>query len=162
MTPGTDYEVSVSGINALGNLVQGGSLIRVRTSIDVTPPVITNIKVDNALVAGRADKVQTIISWITDEPSDSTVYYQEGSGSPDKELANKQVSLELTKNHTVILTSFKPGTVYRFQISSTDSAGNMTKPPIRTIITPRQNESIVDVIFKNFDDTFNFMKNVGN
>ena len=162
LTPGTDYEVSVSGINALGNLVQGGSLIRVRTSIDVTPPVITNIKVDNALVAGRADKVQTIISWITDEPSDSTVYYQEGSGSPDKELANKQVSLELTKNHTVILTSFKPGTVYRFQISSTDSAGNMTKPPIRTIITPRQNESIVDVIFKNFDDTFNFMKNVGN
>ena len=49
------------------------------------------------------------------------------------------------------LTSFKPGTVYRFQISSTDSAGNIVKPPIRTIITPRQNESIVDVIFKNFD-----------
>ena len=40
------------------------------------------------------------------------------------------------------------------------SAGNLSKLPVRTIITPKQNESIVDIIFKNFDQTCNFLGNV--
>ena len=114
---------------------------------------------DSALVPGRTDRTQTIVSWKTDEPATSAVYYEEGSGSPDKSLANKQEDKDtLVENHTVLLTSLKPGTIYRFQISSADDAGNTTTLPIRTIITPKQNQSIVDVIFKNFDDTFKFIR----
>jgi hypothetical protein len=160
LSPGTIYEVTISGINEKGNLVEGGAMISVKTSTDNIPPVISNIKVDSALVVGRTDKVQTIISWTTDEPSTSTVYYEEGSGSPDKSLANKQEDTELTKNHVVILSSLKPGTVYRFTVESMDGANNTSKPPIRTIITPKKTESIVDVIFKNFDETFQFINNV--
>ena len=160
LTPGTTYEVNISGINDKGNVVQGGGVINVKTSTDNIPPVITNIKVESALIVGRTDKVQTIVSWTTDEPSTSTVYFEEGSGSPTKDLANKQEDTEFTKNHVVILTALKPGTVYRFTVSSSDDAGNMAKPPIRTIITPKKTESIVDVIFKNFDATFNFVNNV--
>jgi len=157
---GTSYEVKISGINQKDNLVESGSSINVQTSTDNVPPVISNIKVESALMVGRTDKVQTIISWQTDEPSTSAVYYEEGSGSPDKALANKQENTELTVNHVVILTAFKPGTVYRFTVESKDDANNIAKPPVRTIITPRKTESIVDIIFKNFDDTFNFLKNV--
>lgn len=147
-------------MNAQGNTVEGTEAIVVKTSTDTTPPVITNLKVDSALVVGRTDKTQTIVSWTTDEPATSIVSYEEGPGSPDKELANKQEDNELTKNHVVILTVLKPGTIYRFQISSIDDVGNGVRLPIRTIITPRQAESIVDIIFKNFDETFNFVKNV--
>ena len=160
LIPGTTYEVTVSGINNIGNMVEGGEPIMVNTSTDVVPPVISNFKVDSALVIGRTDRTQTIVSWTTDEPATSVVTYEEGSGSPDKALANKKDDAELTVSHVVILTTLKPGTVYRFQVASTDDANNITKLPIRTIITPRPNESIVDVIFKNFDETFNFLKNV--
>ena len=88
------------------------------------------------------------------------MYYEEGSGSATGTLANKQEDFEFTKNHVVILATLKPGTVYRFTVESIDDANNITKPPIRTIITPKKIESIVDVIMKNFDQTFNFINNV--
>lgn len=160
LLPGTVYKVSISGINENGNQVEGSSTLNVKTSTDNTPPVVTNLKVSSAFISGKTDKVQTIVSWQTDEPATSEMYYEEGSNALDKDLSNKQVDTELTRNHTIILMTLKPGTVYRFTIASTDSANNTFSPAIRTIITPRQSDSIVDVIFKNFDDTFNFIKNV--
>jgi len=161
LIPGTNYQVDISGINAAGNVFDAGSSLFIKTSVDVTPPVITNVKVDSALVLGLTDRTQTIISWQTDKPSTSTVYYEEGTGSLNKDLTNKQEDLTtLTTNHAIVLTVLKPGTVYRFQVSSTDAANNTAKPPIRTIITPRRTESIIDVIFKNFNETFNFVNNL--
>jgi len=161
LIPGTSYEVKISGVNEKGNVVEGDVPLKVTTLVDVIPPAIASFKVESSLVTGRTDRAQSIVSWKTDEPSTSVVYYEEGSGSPDKPLANKQQDTStLVTNHVVILSTLKPGTIYRFQISSTDEAGNRAMLPIRTIITPRQNESIVDVIFKNFDQTFNFLKNV--
>jgi hypothetical protein len=117
--------------------------------------------VDSALVPGRTDRTQTIVSWKTDEPATSVVYYEEGTGSATDKLSQvKDSGSVYTDNHVVILTNLKPGTIYRFQIVSADDANNMTKLPVRTIVTPSQSESIVDVIFKNFDDTFKFMRSV--
>ena len=161
LTPGTSYEVKISGLNEKGNVFEGDAPITVTTLVDVTPPAISNFKVESSLVTGRTDRAQSIISWKTDEPSTSIVYFEEGSGSPDKPLLNKQEdTTTLVTNHVVILSTLKPGTIYRIQIASVDDAGNRIKTPIRTMITPRLNESIVDVIFKNFDQTFNFLKNV--
>lgn len=160
LIPGTLYRVNISGINEKGNIVEGDSALNVKTSTDVTPPAITNLKFSSAFIAGRTDKVQTIVSWQTDEPATSAVYFEEGSGSLDKKLSNKQEDTELSKNHTMILMTLKPGTVYRFNVASVDNANNVAASPIRTIITPKKSDSIVDIIFKNFDDTFNFIKNV--
>ena len=160
LIPGTTYEVTVSGVNEIGNLVEGAEPISVITSSDTTAPIMSSFKVDSALVVGRTDRTQTIVSWNTVEPATSIVYYEEGSGSPNQVLTNKKEDPELTVSHVVILTTLKPGTVYRFQIASTDNANNTMELPIRTIITPKPTESIVDVIFKNFDETFNFIKNV--
>jgi len=161
LTQGTSFSVKISGVDKNGNVFEGDAPISVTTPVDVTPPVISSFKVESSLVTGRTDRAQSIVSWSTDKPSTSTVYYEEGSGSPDKPLANKQEDIKtFTTNHVVILSVLKPGTIYRFQISSTDGAGNVTKLPIRTIITPTQSQSIVDIIFKNFDQTFGFLQNI--
>ena len=164
LTPGTKYDVKVSGYNDKGNLIEGGQTLSITTSVDVTPPVISGFKVDSALVPGRTDKLQTIVSWTTNEPSNSIVYYQEGSATSNSngEFANKVEDKDsYILNHAVILSSFKPGTIYQIKISSTDQAGNKANFGPRTIITPQQNQSIFDVIFKNFEDTFQFLRNAG-
>ena len=158
VTPATTYKVRAYGLTVDGNTINSRNDLVVTTTQDVTPPSISNFKVDNAIVPGRSDKIQTVVSWKTDEPSTSVVYYDEGVGTSKSELRNKQEDIsELTENHVVILTNLKPGTIYRFQVASTDDANNTSKLPIRTIITPKQNESVTDVILKNFDDTFNFI-----
>jgi len=161
LMPAVKYEIKVFGYNEKGNLLEAGEPLYVLTSKDIQPPIISSFKVDNALVPGRTDRIQTIISWKTDEPANSTVYYSEGS-APNKELANKIENLEsYVTEHTIILSNFKPATIYQIKIISADSGGNEAIFGPRTIITPNQNESIFNVIFKNFEDTFKFMRNIG-
>lgn len=161
LTPGTTYEVAISGLTANGNTIEAREPFIVTMGIDNTPPQVASIKVNSALVSGRTDRAQTVISWNTDEPATSIVSYEEGSGSSDKELSNKiEETNNYTTNHAVIVPVLKPGTIYRIQVSSKDEAGNLRKLPMRTIITPQHNESVVDVIFKNFEDTFKVFKQV--
>ena len=161
LRPATTYEIRAYGLTEDGNTVEARDTIVASTNEDTAPPVITNFKVDSALVPGRTDRTQTIVSWKTDEPATSVVYYDEGAGSATDTLSQvKDAGLTYTDTHVVILTNLKPGTIYRFQIISTDDANNTTKLPVRTIVTPSQSESVVDIIFKNFDDTFKFMRSV--
>lgn len=159
----TAYEVRVSGINEKGNSVESAETLYVMTSADTTSPVITNFKVDNALVPGRNDRIQTVVGWMTDEPANSVVYYEEGAGSiatsSERQLANKIDSLDsYVGNHIIIIPNLKPGSIYRIKVSSSDESGNIRTFGPRTIITPRQTESVLDVIFKNFEDTFKFLR----
>ncbi|MBI2450782.1 MAG: hypothetical protein HYV52_00365 [Parcubacteria group bacterium] len=161
LNPATTYEVKAFGYNELENLVETKEILKATTSKDVTPPEISSLKIDSALVPGRADRAQTIVSWKTDEPATSIVFYEEGSSKTDKEFANKiEISNSWVLDHTVILTNLRSGKIYRIQISSVDQAGNKSIFPIRTIITPRQTESILDVIFKNFEETFKFLRKI--
>lgn len=161
---GTSFDVNVSGLNEGGNLIEGGSTLRVTTSRDVAPPTISNFKVSNAMVPGRTDRIQTIISWTTNEPADSVVYYEEGigtTGGEEKELANKSEVLDAyVMDHNIIISSLKPGAIYRVKVTSVDESGNLGVFGPRTIITPKQTESITDIIFKNFEDSFKFMRDI--
>jgi len=158
LIPATTYEVSISGYNKNGNLIEGGEKLRVTTSRDVTPPIISGFKVDNALVPGRNDRIQTIIFWKTDEPANSVVYFNEGS-APNSEFQNKVENLNsYITDHTIILSNFKPATIYQIKIVSYDQSGNKAVFGPRTIITPAQSESIFNIIFKNFEDTFKFLR----
>ncbi|MEK7460307.1 MAG: glycine-rich domain-containing protein [Patescibacteria group bacterium] len=159
---GITYRVNISGINEQGNLVEATSPLSVLTSTDITAPVISGFKVDNALVPGRIDRIQTIVSWTTDEPANGTVYYEEGTGRLDskRELINKSEALDsYVVRHSVILPNLKPGTIYRLKVTSGDISGNKSSFGPRTIITPRQTESITDIIFKNFEESFKFLRN---
>ena len=125
-----------------------------------TKKELKELKIDNTFVPGRTDRIQTIVSWKTNEPSNSVVYFEEGSGlSSQKILANSASSSDVFGlNHNVIITNFRPGSIYRIQVASTDTAGNKTLSPIRVIITPQLNRSIFEVILKNFENTFQFLQ----
>lgn len=158
---GSTYTVNISGINKEGNTLEAVSPLTITVPRDLIPPVISGFKVDNALVPGRTDRIQTIVSWKTDKPADSTVYYEEGAGTPGEtaELANKVTQTgTFVQSHSIILPNLKPGTIYRLKITSIDDSGNKTSFGPRTIITPQQTQSITDVIFKNFEDSFKFLR----
>ncbi|HUY05584.1 MAG TPA: fibronectin type III domain-containing protein, partial [Candidatus Paceibacterota bacterium] len=157
---GTPYSVTVSGVNTSGNRLDAASVLHVTTSVDVTPPIISNFKVDNALVPGRTGFIQTVVGWTTDKLANSTVYYEEGAGAATttKLLANKVESLDTyTTSHIMILPSLKAGTVYRIEVVSTDQSGNTKSFGPTSIITPNQTQSVLDIIVKNFEDTFKFL-----
>lgn len=158
LTPGDTYEVLVSGVDGNGTNITADKPITVTTSLDTIPPTITSLKIDSTLVPGRSNIIQAVVSWKTDKPSTSIVLYDEGSGSVNEPLRNKiQDTSSYVQNHVIVLPDLKPATIYRIQIASVDQAGNTTTLPTRTIVTPQQAESIVDIIFKNFGATFPFL-----
>jgi hypothetical protein len=80
---------------------------------DCLPPQITNLQVV------YSDQTTATITWDTDEPAYSCVYY------------GTTLSLESTKcnpgqvtSHSITLTGLSPDTTYYFAVASTDEAGN--------------------------------------
>ena len=157
LLPDNSYEIKAFGYDINNNIVEGNP-ITIKTKKDVAPPEISNIKIDNALLPGRSDRLQTVVSWLTNEPANSIVYFEEGVGIAEK-LTNKTGSEnEFITDHIVIITTFKPSTAYRVKIASADEANNSSISPMRTILTPRSSESVVDVITRNLQESFGFLK----
>lgn len=158
LDPNTTYRVRAFGYDENNNIVESEA-ITVTTRRDITPPVISGLRIDNTFVPGRNDRIQTVISWRTDEPASSLVLYSEGSTPSRSGLSNVASSTDdtLSTSHNVIITNFKPGTIYQMQVVSVDSAGNRGSSPTRVIITPKQTQSVFDVIVKNFEGTFKFL-----
>jgi hypothetical protein len=157
---GRTYEVRVSGLNDDKNLLSAEP-VKVVMSRDTTAPVLSGFKVESFMVPGRADRVQTVVTWQTDEPATSVVEYNEGAGKSAKGFADRyENTKDLSTNHTVALLNLKPETVYELQVTTADAFGNKTVFGPRTVITPKQAQSIIDVIFSNFNDTFKFVHNI--
>jgi len=81
---------------------------------DFVPPVIT--AVDSTNTFG-----QRIISWQTDEPSTSIVRYDTNTS-----LTLSVTNLDLTGDHSVVLTGLIVNKWYKYAVISTDEAGNTT------------------------------------
>lgn len=156
LTPGTSYQIRSFGYTE-DNILMESNPITIKTKLDTLPPKISTLRIDNALFPARRDRALTIISWRTDEPANSLVFFEEGIGFGEV-LANKAGQKEeFVLEHTVILTT-KTATIYRIQIVSADESGNEARSSIRTVLTPRGEESILDIIIKNFEETFRFLR----
>jgi len=158
LDPATEYSVRTFGYDTDNNLVEGGTL-KVKTTRDLKSPEISNVRINSALLPGQSNLLQTVISWLTDEPSTSQVYYDEGV-SKSEDLARSVKQEGLTTEHILIVPSLKPSTVYRFRIMSTDQAGNVARSSVKTVLTPEKAENVIDVIVKNLQESFGFLKNL--
>jgi len=156
LTPNTSYAVRVYGYDADRNLVEGGEL-SVRTTRDIVAPVISNIRINSALLPGQSNLLQTVISWTTDEPTTSQVFYDEGV-SKSENLARSAKQEGYATEHILIVPSLKSSTVYRFRVQSEDQAGNLARSPIKTVLTPERAENVIDVIIKNIQESFGFLQ----
>lgn len=82
---------------------------------DSLPPKISNVTI------GDVTATSTLITWITDEISDSLVNY-----GLTKNFGVVREPTAPAKEHTVLLTDLEPSTTYYFRVMSADSAGNQS------------------------------------
>lgn len=158
MEAGVLYQVDLYG-NTTDEDVISQSIPSFATSDDNLPPVIKQVKTDAALSVGKDTKVQAIISWYTNEPSTSRVLYEQGAGRSDEELTQSSpIDDNYARHHVVVITNFNPGAIYRFQVESTDTEGNSSRSRTYTILTPKQQESVFQVIMRNVEETFGWVK----
>jgi hypothetical protein len=159
LIPATRYKLRVFGYDKYDNLVESEPMTTI-TKKDMKSPNIFSLKINNAFLSGKNNRLQTVISWKTDELSNSLVYSKEGVSGIENFSRDALVSgnkNEFTTEHNVVLTTLKPLTAYLVQVVSVDESGNKTKTPIRTLLTPQSTESVSDIIFRNFNESFGFL-----
>ncbi|MFA5942796.1 MAG: fibronectin type III domain-containing protein, partial [Candidatus Paceibacterota bacterium] len=148
ITPGTTFTMKIKVRDEAGNeAVQDAP--NFSTKKDETAPKIDQVRVESALA--QNDKVQAIISWTTDEDATTRVIYREGKNGEDNELGSDG---GFSKTHTSVVTNFKPGVIYFFNVKSTDKYGNETASDTYATLTPKKKENIIQIIINNFQEIF--------
>ncbi len=129
------------------------------TENDSDGPQISVVNSRSTVVSGQ-NKVQTIVTWNTNEPSTGKIEYALG-GIGDTFDQETPVSVDSVTNHIVIISNLKPATVYRFRVVSEDRTGNVTKSDPYVLLTPQKEVSALDLIIKNLEGTFGWAKRIG-
>ena len=85
---------------------------------DTTPPVISNV------LSGNITASSAVITWTTDEASNSTVEYglTTSYGSTASNATN-------VTSHSITLNNLSANTLYHYRVKSTDAAGNTATSP---------------------------------
>jgi transcriptional regulator of NAD metabolism len=160
LTPGIEYLLQIQGRDIYGNQAIT-SEFTATTLKDNTPPKITQIRTETAVSSGKSNTVQTIISWKTNEPATSQILWEEGISKDEAPKNSTKEDENHTTNHIIVITSFKPSSVYRFRIAGKDKAGNIAESQDFTILIPEKKKSVIQIIISNFEDTFGWVKNIG-
>ncbi len=158
---GTRYTAMITATNEDGENSESTpfSFVTVR---DVLAPAISKVNNESTLFPGEDTKIQTILSWETDEPSICQVFYIQGLVLPDGETGDAlQKEPNPTTAHTQVVVGFAPATVYKFWMFCADEAGNESRSEDFVLITPVKEKNIIDIILENFEGTFGWLKNIG-
>ena len=115
----------------------GSATLTDTATIDMAGPSIS-------LVAASAPATRATISWVTDEPGDSIVFY----GTDPDNLDLNESAPALTTAHSVLLGNLNPLTTYYFAVSSTDAAGNTTTDKDHSFTT----KDISPILFVDDDE----------
>ncbi len=129
------------------------------TENDSDGPQISVVNSRSTIVAGQ-DKVQTIVTWNTNEVATGKIEYAQG-GIGDTFDQETPISVDFVTNHIVIVSNLKPATVYRFRVVSEDRTGNTTTSDPYVLLTPQREVSALDLIIKNLEGTFGWAKRIG-
>lgn len=116
--PASDGILQVSEgdiITAVYNDVDPAGTRTDKAEIDGIPPVISN-------VVATPDVTSAIITWTTDEPSDSRVYF--GISST---LFLEVYDSKMVTSHSIELTGLEPSLLYYYDVESKDVAGNIRR-----------------------------------
>lgn len=111
LTPGTLYHYRVRSTGP--GTPEGVSGDFTFTTLDTTPPVLSNIQTVN--ITGTS----ATITWDTNEDADSRIDY--GISEPYADFVS---SSTLTNAHSLAVTGLTPNTLYRYRVTSKDAAGN--------------------------------------
>ncbi len=109
------------------------------TSSDLNAPIVSSIS------ASSSSNSTAAVSWMTDEPASSKVYY---SVSPSVNVGSATFASTsgFTTNHSVSLLSLSSNTRYYYVIESTDLSGNMTRSSEQSFMTGTPSDNTMPVI----------------
>ncbi len=127
---------------------------------DQLAPIVSKVNTESTIYPGADNKIQTIISWSSDEAAKCQLFYHQGvviSNEPSK----LQIEDDFMMKHVQVVTNFLPSTVYKFWVECSDDAGNKARSEDFIMLTPTREESIIDIILKNFESSFGWVKKVG-
>ena len=157
----TRYSAVIKATNQAGDTVTSEPLYFVTTK-NLVPPIISQVNNDSTLYPGQDTTVQTVISWVTDEPAQCNLSYVSGGGartSPD--VVSSTPEAAPLQKHVDVVTNFQPATVYKYWVTCTDVDGNATSSEDFVLLTPEQQKSIIDLILDNFKGTFGWLNGIG-
>lgn len=160
LLPDTGYFVDLFSKDSFGN-IESKPLGSFFTSKDITAPFISQVKVENSILPGQEGRVQTIILWKTDEQSTSQIAYEQGANFKEMPANLTPLDRNLTTSHTVVLTNFRAGILYRFRVMSKDTDGNEARTKDYTVFTPQSAKGVLEIILENFEQTFGWTKKLG-
>jgi hypothetical protein len=156
---GSKYQAILKVENAQGDKVISNP-IQFTTVKDQAPPLISKVANESTLYPSAEAKVQTIVSWSTDEPAYCEFFYREGI-APGIEPTGLGENKEPKSAHVQVVVEFMPSTVYQYWVECKDLAGNKIKSENFVLFTPNKEKSIIDIILENFEGTFGWVKNIG-
>jgi hypothetical protein len=159
LEPGVKYSLVIKAKNESGEEKPSEPVV-FETVVDRDAPIVTSILANSTLYPGANAKVQTIVSWDTNEPAISQLFYQEGVQDSDR-ISQSTIETSYTDKHFIVLTSFRPGSVYKYWVESTDQSGNKSVSDKYTTLTPTEKQTIIDIISNNFQQVFGWTKNIG-
>lgn len=157
---GTRYSAVISSINEAGDVAVSDPIL-FATVRDLVSPEISKVNNESTLYPSEDTKVQTILSWETDEPAYCQVFYVQGLVVGDDESSESfaEETNPLT-SHTQVIVGFAPATVYKFWMRCRDDAGNESRSEDFVLITPIKEKNIIDIILENFQGTFGWVNNI--
>jgi hypothetical protein len=154
---GVIYQISLAGVTEKGLKVEK-VISRFSTTKDDLPPDIMQIQTESAMSQGKNMKVQSVITWFTNEPTICYVKYAEGAVTDEAKLTETtQVETGYGRKHINVITKFESGKIYSYRVYCEDSGANKAMSSAHTILTPRQNESVFDLIIKTLEETFGWV-----
>lgn len=155
--PGVFYKIDLFGQDNSGRSLSQ-SIEAFSTVSNDLPLLIEQIKSDSALAFSEGTQVQTIVSWNTTISATSKIYYRPGTSNDETNWPKETtVDKNYTRRHLVVMTDFAPGEIYQLQVESVGTNGQTARSKTFTILTPRQRESVFQVIIKNVEQTFGWL-----
>ncbi len=151
----TYYSAVITAESEAGDRVQSAPLTFL-TIKDVVPPVISKVNTESTLYPGADTKVQTIVSWETDEEAVCQFSFHQGFNATEK-VDVLPLETDYSLKHVQVTTNLLPSTVYKFWVECYDKVGNKSRTSDYIMLTPTREQNIIDIILKNFETTFGWV-----
>lgn len=157
LTPGVKYNFVIIVEDKNGNTARS-KVYSFTTPEDKEGPEMNSIQTSTTLLEGKGIRVQAIFSWKTNEESNSKIEFIEGNVELPNDIKEKESDFVL--NHTLVISSLQPSTVYKYVLISEDKFGNETKSNTYALLTPAKSVSIIDLIIRNLEQVFGWTNNL--
>lgn len=139
VAPNTTYQYAVAAYDAAGNVSPQSTAISVPT-----PPASTNPPVITGVTTSAITSTSATISWTTDIPSSSQVFFGTGPNYGQ----NTTLDPTLVTTHQQTLSGLAAGMTYHFEVQSTGQANNTGTSPDATFGTLAVNITLPDMQLK--------------